>query len=263
MKCKGTDEIVAAFKRASEEAAKIARALGFEHEVREIAEAHILNGILLDIVWQIRKHGKANFNKALSKVKKALKSESRIKRLSQLCKLYLKLPWRNAYRIVDVGCGLGLNLYISNKFVQKGMLIGIDIDEYFLDTLRKILPEIHAVQADALNLPLRDGVADITFSTGVLHELKSLTAINELKRTLHKNGMILISDIVLRGIPAKLLNTIRAIKVKLGKEPETFYTLNQIHSSIEKAGLETVSETTAWKAIIGLYTAILRKVSLN
>ncbi len=60
----------------------------------------------------------------------------------------------------------------------------------------------------------------------------------------------MISDIALRLIPSWLLNIIRYLKVKLGYEPETPYTLDQIKSTIELQGMYIIKAHVYWKFIV-------------
>jgi SAM-dependent methyltransferase len=81
-------------------------------------------------------------------------------------------------RILDVGCGSGLSssLFIDSPYwTGEAMWVGADISAA-VDVARDRLghcPNTHFVQADALQLPFRNGSFDTIFSEGVLHHTPS------------------------------------------------------------------------------------------
>ncbi len=90
--------------------------------------------------------------------------------------------WADYYasrrRILDVGCGSGLSssLFLdSEHWSGEAMWVGVDISTA-IDVAQDRLGQIantHFVQADALQLPFRDGSFDTIFSEGVLHHTPS------------------------------------------------------------------------------------------
>lgn len=71
----------------------------------------------------------------------------------------------------DMGCGFGRHLYYAAKLGAE--MIGVDfskaIDSAYKNT--KALPNVHLIQADIYNLPLRNNIFDFAYSIGVLHHL--------------------------------------------------------------------------------------------
>ena len=84
-------------------------------------------------------------------------------------------------RILDVGCGSGYSssLYLSHPdWTGKAMWVGADIStavDVAQERLREV-PNLHLVQADALQLPFAAGAFDTVFSEGVLHHTPSTRA---------------------------------------------------------------------------------------
>ncbi len=84
-------------------------------------------------------------------------------------------------RILDVGCGSGYtsSLYLNHPgWTGKAMWVGADIStavDVAQERLREF-PNVHLVQADALQLPFADGAFDTVFSEGVLHHTPSTRA---------------------------------------------------------------------------------------
>ncbi|WFO74883.1 class I SAM-dependent methyltransferase [Desulfurococcaceae archaeon MEX13E-LK6-19] len=239
--------------RVRDYAKNIAGELGVEGFLMPCIEAYIFNSIMLGIVWDIRKGKDINVDKHVQRVRKLLSEKDRAKRLESVCRLYIELLRRNPRVVADIGCGLGLNLVITKSYIGRPLLLlGVDKDLYFLKILKKIHRDVEAIQADASMLPLRNGSVDIVFTTGVIHELPSLKAINEFKRVLKSNGNLLIGDVVLRHVPSVILNIIRFFKTKLGIEPETPYTLKQLYSKIRQLGMRIENINVFWRSrVIG------------
>jgi len=116
--------------------------------------------------------------------------------------------------------------------------------------LKKLHPDVEAVLADALMLPLRSGSADLAFCTSVIHELPNLGVLSELSRILKSSGKALILDVVLRFVPPWMLSFIRYLRTRLRHEPETPYTLSQIESAIKRQGMRIAEVRTYWRSIV-------------
>ncbi len=70
--------------------------------------------------------------------------------------------------VLEIGCNLGGNLrWIAEKLSPKNVY-GVDINESALVKLKKRLPGVNALWAQARELPFRDGFFDLTFTAGVL-----------------------------------------------------------------------------------------------
>ena len=223
-------------------------------------KAYVFNSFMLYTASCIRHNRDIDLSKYSSRVRKSLSKVSRIRYLANLCRLYLKLTSKRRNIIADIGCGLGLNLNISRNYgLLSSFLVGIDKDLYFLKILKKLLNHVEVIHADALMLPIRTSSIDIVFSTGLVHELPSLRAIDEFKRILRRNGYLLLTDIVFRFIPSQILNLIRNIRIRIRSEPETPYTLKQIITKIKSLNMIIEESITFWKLIAGAMAIIAKK----
>jgi len=220
-------------------------------------KAYILNSIALPIALRICKGESVDTEKLVLRVRKAL--SNRIGVLTSICTIYKDLLSNNPRVVADIGCGLGLNLNIVRAYTKTPLLIGIDIDMCLLEVFEKLYPDAIAILADALTLPLRGSSIDLAFCTLVIHELPNLGVFSELSRVLKSSGKALILDVVLRFVPSWILNFIRYLRTRLGWEPETPYTLNQIESAIKKQGLGIVKVHAYWKSIIGTVILVIAK----
>lgn len=75
--------------------------------------------------------------------------------------------------ILDAGCGMGRFTRIAGA--QGCEVIGVDISEsvHRAHALTAHMPNVHIIQADLMQLPLRNASFDIIYSLGVLHHTPS------------------------------------------------------------------------------------------
>jgi SAM-dependent methyltransferase len=97
---------------------------------------------------------------------------------------------RQERRALDLGCGAGLNLDHLSEYAQP---VGTDFSE---EALKFCLARGHKLlaKADAALLPFPDREFDIITALDVIEHLDSdLVALRELKRTMRKDGLLIIS----------------------------------------------------------------------
>jgi arsenite methyltransferase len=112
-------------------------------------------------------------------------------------------------RVVDVGCGAGLDSLIAARMVgAEGHVIGVDMTHDMLAKARIAAAEagcarvtFHQGYAEALPVP--DGWADVVISNGVLNLMPDkAAALNEMARVLKPGGRLQIADILVqRSVP--------------------------------------------------------------
>ena len=189
-----------------------------------------------------------DFDKLILRIRKTLHRKALM--LVGVCRFYKEIISRNPRMVVDIGCGLGVNLSIAKLYASDPFLLGIDKNLCFLEALKRLSPEAAVILADASMLPLRKDIIDLALCTVVLHELPDLRVIDEVARILKSNGVILILDVVLRFIPSILLNAIRSLKIRMGYEPEIPYTLKEIKLAMELREMRIAKIYVNWKFII-------------
>ncbi len=108
-------------------------------------------------------------------------------------------------RVVDIGCGAGLDSLIAAKMVgPNGQVIGVDMTPAMLEKARKSAIEAGLGNVEfrdglAESLPVPDGWADVVISNGVLNLLPDkLAALQEMARVLKPTGRLQIGDILVR-----------------------------------------------------------------
>ena len=108
-------------------------------------------------------------------------------------------------RVVDVGCGAGLDTLIASKMVgAEGRAIGVDMTPAMLEKARRSAAEMGAGNVEfregyAESLPVADGWADVVISNGVMNLFPDKVAgLREMARVLRAGGRLQIGDILVQ-----------------------------------------------------------------
>jgi SAM-dependent methyltransferase len=112
---------------------------------------------------------------------------------------------RSGERVVDVGCGAGMDTLIAAKKVgPEGRVIGVDMTPSMLEKARRAAEEMDLANVEfregyAEELPVEDGWADVIISNGVLNLVPDKAAALEvMARVLKPDGRLQIGDILLQ-----------------------------------------------------------------
>lgn len=119
----------------------------------------------------------------------------RLQAISELINEHLKASNLVDPTILEVGCGAGHVLReISNKISTKN-LIGVDILEDWLNQAKeKLGNKAKLIKGFAEELPFDDNSIDYIICSEVLeHVIDPIVILNEIKRTVKKDGLIVIS----------------------------------------------------------------------
>jgi SAM-dependent methyltransferase len=114
-------------------------------------------------------------------------------------------PLAPGERVVDVGCGAGIDTLIAAKMVGvQGHAVGVDMTPAMLDKARRSAREMGATNVDfregfAESLPVPDSYADVVISNGVLNLFPDKVAgLSEMARVLRHGGRLQIGDILVQ-----------------------------------------------------------------
>lgn len=114
-------------------------------------------------------------------------------------------------RVVDVGCGAGIDSMIAAKFVgPHGRVIGVDMTPAMIEKARRNAADAGMTNVDfrqgiAESLPVETAWADVVISNGVLNLFPDkLAGLQEMARVLKPGGRLQIGDIVVqKAVSAK------------------------------------------------------------
>ena len=108
-------------------------------------------------------------------------------------------------RVVDVGCGAGIDSLIAAKKVgPEGHVIGVDMTASMLEKAHWAARETGLANVEfregyAEALPVEDGWADVVISNGVLNLMPDkAAALEEMSRVLKPGGRLQIGDILVQ-----------------------------------------------------------------
>jgi arsenite methyltransferase len=108
-------------------------------------------------------------------------------------------------RVVDVGCGAGIDSLIAAKKVgPEGRVIGVDMTLAMLEKARQAANETGLANVEfregyAEALPVEEGWADVVISNGVLNLMPDKAAVlEEMSRVLKPGGRLQIGDILVQ-----------------------------------------------------------------
>jgi len=108
-------------------------------------------------------------------------------------------------RVVDVGCGAGIDSLIAAKMVAPGgRVIGVDMTKAMMDKGTAAagdagLDNVEFRLGYGEELPADDGWADVVISNGVLNLMPDkIGALGEMRRVLKPGGRLQIADILVQ-----------------------------------------------------------------
>lgn len=114
-------------------------------------------------------------------------------------------PLRDGERVVDVGCGAGIDSLIAAKMVgPRGQVVGIDMTTAMLERARAGAAKGGFTNASfyeglAESLPVADEWANVVISNGVLNLFPDkFAALQEMARVLEPGGRLQIGDILVQ-----------------------------------------------------------------
>ncbi|HEX3605320.1 MAG TPA: methyltransferase domain-containing protein [Candidatus Dormibacteraeota bacterium] len=145
-------------------------------------------------------------------------------------------------RVLDVGCGTGILATLVRQRSRDTRVVGCDLS---LGMLRRAAERVRGtwLQADALRLPLRDGVLDAVVSTQAFHFIPDRpAALREFHRVLEPGGLLVIAMINPRS-PAlsRLMNASARRALGAGTWPAR----EVLREEVDAAGFEVHAQRDA------------------
>ena len=109
------------------------------------------------------------------------------------------LPKAPGSRILDLGCGTGLELGYYYEMVPTALVTGIDLAPGMLEALRKKFPEkaLILIQGSYFDVPFQENAFDAAMSVESLHHFTKAEKIPlyaKLRRALKPGGFFILTD---------------------------------------------------------------------
>lgn len=112
---------------------------------------------------------------------------------------------RPATRVLDLGCGAGLDsLIAARRSGPRGRVVGVDFSPAMLERAHSAATEaalsnVIFCRADAEALPIKSGSIDVALVNGIFNLNPLRTAIfRELARVVHSGGIAYAAELILR-----------------------------------------------------------------
>ncbi len=127
-------------------------------------------------------------------------------------------PVRKGDRVLDIGCGCGLDSFIAAlQTGQEGLVFGIDLTAEMLEWAcrakeKVLLENLHFREGSAEELPFEDASFNLVISNGVLNLVPDKeSAFREIARVLRPEGNFVAADlVVVESIPEETLASMDA-----------------------------------------------------
>ena len=109
------------------------------------------------------------------------------------------LPQRDGAKILDLGCGTGLELGYYFETVPAAEVTGIDLAPGMLDALRRKFPDrsLTLVRGSYFDVPLGDGAFDAAVSVESLHHFtqeEKVPLYEKVRKALKPGGYFILTD---------------------------------------------------------------------
>ncbi len=155
---------------------------------------------------------------------------------------------KNPIRLVDVGCGTGMNVKVLSEF---GHAEGVDIADEAIAFCKK--KGVKVTKSDVIDLKLKDNTYDVVTELGVFYHEKvtdDLKAMKELHRTMKSGGTLFFFDCAMMSL--------------FGKHDKAFhgvrrYSKKELKSKLESAGF-TVERISYINSFLFPFVYIKRKL---
>ena len=173
----------------------------------------------------------------------------------------MQLPTAESSRILDLGCGTGLELQEYYKINSSAKVTGIDISQGMLTELKRKFPgkDITLIIGSYFDVPLGKSVFDAAVSVESLHHFtkeEKVGLYSKLHAALKDNGYFILTDYFSLSDDEERMhrNNLTALKAEQGINDNEFYhydtplTVKHEIEALAEAGFASVEVLNNWGA---------------
>lgn len=171
------------------------------------------------------------------------------------------LPAKPHARVLDLGCGTGLELGYYFDRNPTAQVTGIDLAGDMLNELRRKFPDksLRLVQGSYFTVPFEENCYDAAVSVESLHhftQAEKIPLYQKVLRALVPGGYLILTDYFAESDEQETFfqNELRRLKAEQGIQDEEFYhydtplTVPHEIEALQKAGFAHVEELGRWGA---------------
>ena len=162
-------------------------------------------------------------------------------------------------KLLDLGCGTGLELYEIFKKIPNLEVTGIDLTQAMLDKLKSNFPDknINLICGSYFDVPFGDSIFDAAVSVESLHHFTKKEKVPlyfKLRKSLKKNGYFILTDFfsLSDNEEQERYNDFLELKKKLKITDDKIYhydiplTVEHESEALFEAGFESVEVLNQW-----------------
>ena len=172
-----------------------------------------------------------------------------------------QLPTEPNSRVLDLGCGTGLELQEYFKLCPSARITGIDLSKGMLAELNRKFPDqdIALIRGSYFDVPLGENVFDAAVSVESLHHFtkaEKAPLYAKLRAALKENGYFILTDYFALSDDEERMHrqTLNALKAEQGIADDEFYhydtplTVQHEIEALTEAGFASVAVLCHWGA---------------
>lgn len=169
------------------------------------------------------------------------------------------LPTAKGSRVLDLGCGTGLELEKYFPLCPSARVTGIDLSEAMLNALKKKFTDkdITLIVGSYFDVPLGENVFDAAVSVESLHHFtkdEKIPLYKKLHTALRANGYLILTDYFAASDDEEQThrNNLNALKAEQGIRDDEFYhydtplTVQHETEALLEAGFTSVQVLKSW-----------------
>ena len=171
------------------------------------------------------------------------------------------LPRQEGARVLDLGCGTGLELEYYFRLAPRALVTGIDLSEGMLAALKEKFPDrnLELIQGSYFDLPLGENRYDAAVSVESLHHFtkeEKLGLYKKLYAALKDGGYFILTD-YFADLPEQesfFRRELLRLKAEQGLSNRDFYhydtplTFEHEMEALREAGFREVTDLKRWEA---------------